>query len=310
MKRLCFCLALIFLLGSLTGCGTTAPIEEPAPAAEESVSAVEEPAPDAQEPASEEPAPEDEGPVPEEEEAEPEVKEPEPETAYLEDFTVDTVDGGTFTLSEELEDHKLVLINLWATWCEPCRKEFPYLQQAWAQRSDEVSVIALSIDPDDTIQRLRSFANGNGLRFPVGNVGETGLDRFSTAVIPTTLVVDHDGRILAAATGVKSSAEEFIEMFDGYMSESFPLDTCTYMIYTYDINLCPVEGVVLNFCTDYGCTAVTSDENGLVEFTGMPARYHVQLLSAPGGRTKYSETELYTEPFAQTFFFFLTEAEG
>lgn len=299
MKRLSFLLALVFLMGCLAGCGSADPAaEEPAPEVEEPAVEAEEPAPEAEEPAveAEEPA------------LEPE--EPEPETAYLEDFTVETIDGGTFTLSEELEDHKLVLINLWATWCGPCREEFPYLQQAWSQRSDEVSVIALSIEPTDTMDVLQSFAYNMGLTFPVGSVGDTDLGRFAPSVIPTTVVVGQDGRVLAAKTGAKSSVEDFNEMFDGFMSESFSMDTCTYKIYTYDIHMSPVGGVVLNFCTDYGCTAVTSDENGVVEFTGTPARYHVQLLSAPDGRTKYSEKELYTEPYEQTFFFYLTEAEG
>ena len=51
--------------------------------------------------------------------AEEESATPASEAEYLEDFTVETVGGGTFTLSEELADHKLVLINLFATWCEP-----------------------------------------------------------------------------------------------------------------------------------------------------------------------------------------------
>lgn len=298
MKRLCFLLAMLFLMGCLAGCGSTAPSAEPAPAAEEAAPETEAPAPAVEEPAAEP------------EETVPEQQLPEPEALYLEDFTVQTIDGGSFTLSEELEDHKLVLINLWATWCEPCREEFPYLQEAWSQRSDEVSVIALSIEPADDVNRMNACASSLGITFPVGNVGDTGLDRFASYVIPTTVVVDHDGRVLAAETGAKFSVEEFNELFDGYMSESFVLDSCTYVIYTYDINMRPIEGVVLNFCTDYGCTTATSDENGCVEFTGTPARYHVQLLSAPEGRTKYSETELYTEPISQELFFILTEAEG
>ena len=38
----------------------------------------------------------------------------------LPDFTVDTIDGGTFTLSEALAEKDMVLINLWASWCGPC----------------------------------------------------------------------------------------------------------------------------------------------------------------------------------------------
>ncbi len=305
MKRLSFLLALVFLMGCLAGCGSTAPGAETAPAAEEAAAETEGSAP-----VTEEAAPAAEDTAAETEEAAPEQQLPEPETEYLDDFTVQTIDGGTFTLSEELEDHELVLINLWATWCEPCREEFPYLQEAWSQRSDEVSVVALSIEPNDDVNRMYACASSAGITFPVGNVGDTGLERFASTVIPSTVVVGHDGRILAVETGAKSSVEEFNELFDGYTSESFALDTCTYKIYTYDIYMRPIEGVVLNLCTDYGCVAVTSDENGCAEYTGTPAKYHVQLLSAPEGRTKYSETELYTGPYSQSFYFILTEAAG
>ena len=70
----------------------------------------------------------------------------------FEDFTVETIDGGSFTLSEALKDKDLVLINLWATWCGPCRMEFPYMQQAYEQYSDRIAIIALSVEPEDTVE--------------------------------------------------------------------------------------------------------------------------------------------------------------
>ena len=50
------------------------------------------------------------------------------------DFTVTDTDGNTFTLSEALKDHDAVLINFWASWCGPCRIEFPYLRDVWENR--------------------------------------------------------------------------------------------------------------------------------------------------------------------------------
>ena len=67
----------------------------------------------------------------------------------LPDFTVETIDGGTFTLSEALKEKDLVMINLWATWCGPCEREFPYMEEAYELYSDKVEIIALSVEPDD-----------------------------------------------------------------------------------------------------------------------------------------------------------------
>ena len=47
------------------------------------------------------------------------------------DFTVTDCDGNAFTLSEELKDHEAVLINFWATWCGPCRNEFPAINKVY-----------------------------------------------------------------------------------------------------------------------------------------------------------------------------------
>ena len=54
------------------------------------------------------------------------------------DFTATDTEGNPFTLSEALKDHEAVLINFWASWCPPCRGEFPYLEQV---RAEEVEVL-------------------------------------------------------------------------------------------------------------------------------------------------------------------------
>ena len=72
----------------------------------------------------------------------------------LNDFTVKTIEGKTFTLSESLKDHDLVLINLWATWCPPCKAEFPFLQEAWSRNKDRVAVIALSVEPKPSCKAM------------------------------------------------------------------------------------------------------------------------------------------------------------
>ena len=224
-----------------------------------------------------------------------------PEGEYLKDFTVGTIDGKDFTLSKALEDHELVLINLWATWCGPCRMEFPYLQQAWTECADRVAVIALSIEPTDTEDVLREFADENELSFPIGQVGDTGLDRFVTVGIPTTLLVDRNMRVVALEIGAKTSKEEFLDFFDSYSGPNYDPRVSTYTVYVYDYNYQGVEGVVVNFCTDLTCTPVTSDAEGTAVFTGAPDRYHVQVIGIPEGMELLSDAEWYTEPYSQTF---------
>ncbi len=58
---------------------------------------------------------------------------------------MECIDGSTFTLSDALKDHELVLINLFFTGCPPCRMEFPFLQEAWEQNSDRTGDLRLSV---------------------------------------------------------------------------------------------------------------------------------------------------------------------
>ncbi len=135
------------------------------------------------------------------------------------DFTAKTIDGKTFKLSEALKTHDLVLINFWATWCGPCCMEFPYLEAAWEQYSDRVAVIALSVERSDSVTVLRKFAKEYGLNFPVGRDEKNQFSKMGGQYIPTTLILDKEGRVLLVEVGAKGSVEEFTELFDSLLPQ-------------------------------------------------------------------------------------------
>ncbi len=133
------------------------------------------------------------------------------------DFSVTTIDGETFTLSEVLQDRELVFINLWATWCPYCRDEFPYLEEAYEMYKDRVAVIALSTEPEDTVPVLAQFAREYSLTFSVGSDQESALGAwFDIAVIPTSVIVDRFGNIVWMGEE-QDSTESFIRLFDWFL---------------------------------------------------------------------------------------------
>ncbi len=210
-----------------------------------------------------------------------------PEDLYgkvLPDFSVKTISGATFTLSESLKQHDLVLINFWATWCGPCCMEFPGLETAWEQYSDRVDVIALSIEDTDTFDVLKGFAGDYALRFPIGRDDGKMFDQMNGTAIPTTLIVDKNRRVVAVEIGAKSSAEEFTILFDSLLGSASARShaDARCVLRFQDVGGNPIPGVTVAFCNgEY--TPVETDNNGRVAFDGDPRDYHVHLLAVPDG---------------------------
>ncbi len=144
----------------------------------------------------------------------------------LADFTVTTYDGKTFTLSEALKEKDMVLINLWATWCGPCRSEFPYMTEAYNQYKDKVEVIALSVEDTDTPDVLANFVAEMGMTFLVGAdehdlFGQLIVDGEPANGIPTTLVIDRFGTICFVDDGSLPDAASFTRLFDEFIGEDY-----------------------------------------------------------------------------------------
>ena len=140
----------------------------------------------------------------------------------LADFSVETIDGGEFRLSEALAGRDLVLINLWATWCPPCESEFPFLEEAYELYQDRVAVLALSVEPTDDPETLREYAESHGMTFPVGSDTGVGLaGTFVTEGIPTTLVVDRLGNVAFVECGAQTATEKFTALFDHFLDGEY-----------------------------------------------------------------------------------------
>ncbi len=218
---------------------------------------------------------------------------------YPDDFTVETADGGTFTLSEALQNYDLVLINLFATWCPPCAMEFPNLQEAWSQRSDKVAVIALSIEPSDTLNVLRDYATEKGLTFPIGRIDGTEMDKYLDGAIPTTVMIDRTGKVAEVEVGARPYTDYFLDLFDSYTDPGYDPSVITLTITAYDANWNGLAGVELSICDDQSCVLLQTDESGNAVFSGVPKVYHVQIVGVPDGRQVNGPSDFYTEPWSQ-----------
>jgi peroxiredoxin len=106
---------------------------------------------------------------------------------------------------------KVVLLNIWATWCVPCKEEMPSMQRLYeAIRDDDFEVLAVSVDqpsgdhePTNPLGgRLLAFTDSLGLTFPILHdpSGEIS-DAYQTTGVPESFVLSRDGIIFRKITG-------------------------------------------------------------------------------------------------------------
>jgi thiol-disulfide isomerase/thioredoxin len=114
-------------------------------------------------------------------------------------FSVPSLSGG----SSELAAYrgKVVVMNLWATWCPPCRAEMPDLQRL-ADAYKGRNVVVIGVDQGESAQRVAAFAKSLGIRYPILLDQSQQYGRVYAALgLPTTVVVDPDGVIARAFDG-------------------------------------------------------------------------------------------------------------
>lgn len=119
-----------------------------------------------------------------------------------------TLDGGTFTLADYAGD--VVLLNVWASWCAPCRAEAPILERVWRDVQGE-GVQFVGLDTRDSDAAAQAFVNRFGLTYPnvVDRDGRLQLlfgDTLPPQAIPSTLLIDRQGRVAARALGKVSES--------------------------------------------------------------------------------------------------------
>jgi thiol-disulfide isomerase/thioredoxin len=111
-----------------------------------------------------------------------------------------TLSDGTRHQLSDLHGKK-VLLNFWATWCEPCRAEMPDLQQVLANYGD--SVIVLGVNKLETAAVIPPFAEELGVSFPlIVNTDGAIANRYGAKNIPSSFFINTDGTIGARRIGV------------------------------------------------------------------------------------------------------------
>jgi peroxiredoxin len=127
---------------------------------------------------------------------------PAPQTGFTApDFTLQALDGKTYTLSE-LKGNA-VLVNLWATWCPPCRAEMPAIEKMYREYKDRgFIVLAVDMTHQDDMSKVAPFIQEYGLTFPV-LLDETGAaaSAYQMRSLPSSYFINRAGVISEVVIG-------------------------------------------------------------------------------------------------------------
>jgi thiol-disulfide isomerase/thioredoxin len=126
----------------------------------------------------------------------------EPEEAF--DFSFEAVTPDGKPLDKNALKGKVVFLNLWATWCGPCRAEMPTIEQVYQEtKGKDVVFIILSLDQGATAEKkVRDYIAKSKYTFPVYILKATTTQLGSVRSIPTTYVISKRGMITRTEIGM------------------------------------------------------------------------------------------------------------
>jgi peroxiredoxin len=128
---------------------------------------------------------------------------------------------------KSISDYKgqVVLLNMWATWCGPCKQEMPGIQALHEQLGPQgLKVVAVSVDEPDMGAAITAFVAEHKLTFEILHEGSGTIERdYQTSGVPETFVIGKDGVIRKRVIGAAEwNSEGNVKLIRGLLAEDAP----------------------------------------------------------------------------------------
>jgi peroxiredoxin len=129
------------------------------------------------------------------------------------DFELDALDGSSVRLSDRLSN-QVVLIDFWATFCDPCLAAMPHLEELYQKhRGRGFLVLGISIDGPESLAQVRTQVSKTGVTFPILlDTESTVIARYNPRTsAPFSVLIGRDGRILKKQEGYTTGSGRNLE---------------------------------------------------------------------------------------------------
>lgn len=149
---------------------------------------------------------------------------PAPVDGSVGNFPIQLLDGGASKIPELVGNKKVVLVNFWATWCGPCRREIPDLTALKTQfQGQDVEIIGLTVEEPELKDRVQSFARQFSINYTIGFSPMEVFGLFNRAngndprsPIPQTFIFDRNGKLVDSVKGLRRDFRTWAEGAIGY----------------------------------------------------------------------------------------------
>ncbi len=122
-------------------------------------------------------------------------------------FTLKNINGGEVSLADY--KGKVVFVNFWATWCPPCRAEIPHFVELIDKYGkDGFAILGISVDDKKDHKKIPAFMKKYKINYPILlDDNKTRFDYGGIRSIPTTFVIDREGKVLGNIVGSRSKEQ-------------------------------------------------------------------------------------------------------
>lgn len=133
------------------------------------------------------------------------------------------VEGGSLTLSQLLQEKKLVVLNFWYIDCIWCQREFPAMEVSYQRHREDVEILALN--PFDAPEDIEAFQKESSLSFPMASCARDLVLTFGISGYPTSVVIDRNGTICLIHPGAITDATVFDALFEAFTGDDYTTKT-------------------------------------------------------------------------------------
>jgi len=133
-------------------------------------------------------------------------------------LTLTTFEGQTINTADF--KGKVVVMNVWASWCKPCEQEAAELEQAWQQYKPGGEVVFLGVDWTDTETQARAYLEKFKISYPNGpDLGTKIADRLRITGVPETYFIDREGNLAYVKVGPFLALSEITNVIDDLLAQ-------------------------------------------------------------------------------------------